>query len=58
LDARRRIELRRRHVPLRADKLKKGKNIDFIGVEPAACPTMTRGPYAYDFGDTGQMTHC
>lgn len=42
--------------PFAQDKLKKGKKIDFIAVEPTACPTMTRGPYAYDFGDTGQMT--
>lgn len=42
--------------PYTQDKLKKGKKIDFIAVEPTACPTMTRGPYAYDFGDTGQMT--
>ncbi len=33
-----------------------GKDIDIIGVEPTACPTMTRGPFAYDLGDTNQMT--
>jgi len=27
-----------------------------VAVEPAACPTMTRGVYAYDFGDTQQLT--
>ena len=27
-----------------------------IGVEPTACPTMTRGRYAYDFGDTAALT--
>ena len=27
-----------------------------IAVEPAACPSLTRGRYAYDFGDTGHMT--
>jgi len=27
-----------------------------IAVEPAACPTLTRGTYAYDFGDTGHLT--
>ena len=42
--------------PFVPDKIKDGKNIDFIAVEPTACPTLTRGPYAYDFGDTGQMT--
>jgi len=25
-------------------------------VEPASCPTLTRGRYAYDFGDTGHLT--
>lgn len=33
-----------------------GKEIQVIAAEPASCPTMTRGPYAYDFGDTVQMT--
>lgn len=33
-----------------------GKQIDIIAVEPTSCPTMTRGPFAYDFGDTVQMT--
>lgn len=28
----------------------------FLAVEPASCPTMTRGRYAYDFGDTGHKT--
>jgi len=42
--------------PFVPDKLQKGKHIDFIAVEPTACPTMTRGPYAYDYGDTGKMT--
>jgi tryptophan synthase beta chain len=33
-----------------------GKDIDIIPVEPAACPTLTRGPFAYDHGDTAKMT--
>ena len=33
-----------------------GKDIRLIAVEPAACPTMTRGKYAYDFGDKSGMT--
>jgi len=37
------------------DKLK-GQNIRMIAVEPAACPTLTKGPYEYDFGDTAQLT--
>ncbi len=27
-----------------------------IACEPSACPTLTRGPYSYDFGDTAQLT--
>lgn len=42
--------------PFAHDKLTKGTNIDFVGVEPTACPTLTKGLYAYDFGDTGKMT--
>ncbi len=42
--------------PFAHDKLTAGKDIDFIGVEPTACPTLTRGLYAYDFGDAGQLT--
>ncbi|NNG01324.1 MAG: TrpB-like pyridoxal phosphate-dependent enzyme [Desulfobacteraceae bacterium] len=33
-----------------------GKDIEIIAVEPTSCPTLTRGPFAYDFGDTNQMT--
>jgi len=33
-----------------------GRAIDVLACEPAACPTLTRGPFAYDFGDTGQLT--
>ena len=42
--------------PFAHDMLVNGKKIDFIAVEPTACPTLTRGPYAYDFGDTAGMT--
>jgi tryptophan synthase beta chain len=28
----------------------------FLATEPAACPTLTKGRFAYDFGDTAQMT--
>ncbi|KAA3613143.1 MAG: TrpB-like pyridoxal phosphate-dependent enzyme [Calditrichaeota bacterium] len=41
--------------PFVNDKIN-GANIDIIPVEPASCPTMTKAPFAYDFGDTGQMT--
>jgi tryptophan synthase beta chain len=33
-----------------------GADIRIIPVEPAACPTMTKGPFVYDFGDTAGMT--
>jgi tryptophan synthase beta chain len=33
-----------------------GPRVKVIAVEPAACPSLTRGVYAYDFGDTGRMT--
>ena len=42
-------------LPFVRDKIN-GKDIDIIAVEPASCPTMTQGPFAYDFGDTVQMT--
>jgi tryptophan synthase beta chain len=31
-------------------------NMRFLATEPAACPTLTKGKFAYDFGDTGMMT--
>src|SRR4030088_3331201 len=42
--------------PFIGDKLK-GRNpkTRFVAAEPAACPTLTRGGYAYDFGDAGGM---
>jgi len=33
-----------------------GREIDVLACEPAACPTLTRGLFAYDFGDTGKLT--
>ena len=33
-----------------------GRQTRFVAVEPTACPTLTKGPYAYDFGDTAEMT--
>ncbi len=35
--------------------LRGGAKPRIVAVEPAACPSLTRGKYAYDFGDTGQM---
>jgi tryptophan synthase beta chain len=42
--------------PLLRKKLKEGLDTRFVAVEPAACPTLTQGTYAYDFGDTVGMT--
>src|SRR5215831_16327967 len=33
-----------------------GRDVDLLACEPAACPTLTRGHFAYDFGDTGKLT--
>jgi tryptophan synthase beta chain len=41
--------------PFLKDKFE-GKNIRVLAVEPAACPSLTKGVYAYDFGDTAQLT--
>jgi tryptophan synthase beta chain len=41
--------------PFIPDKLK-GKDLRIIGVEPTACPTLTKGTYTYDFGDTAGLT--
>src|SRR5574341_1230933 len=42
--------------PFMQDKLNGSKpNLRVVCVEPEACPTMTRGTYAYDFGDTGEL---
>jgi len=38
------------------DKLTGKANPRFIAVEPASCPSLTRGKYAYDFCDTGRIT--
>jgi len=42
-------------IPFVPDKLK-GKNIKILAVEPTACPTLTKGLYKYDFGDTACTT--
>ncbi len=42
-------------LPFVPDKLG-GRKIRIVAAEPAACPTLTRGVYAYDFGDTAGLT--
>lgn len=43
-------------APFMRDRIKGLKDTRFIAVEPASCPSLTRGKYAYDFCDTGKMT--
>jgi len=43
-------------LPFVRDKLKADKKIRLIAVEPVACPSLTRGLYRYDFGDTACTT--
>jgi tryptophan synthase beta chain len=42
--------------PFLGAQLRGGKKVRIIAVEPAACPSLTRGRYAYDFGDTAHLT--
>jgi tryptophan synthase beta chain len=42
-------------LPFIRDKFA-GKDVRIVAAEPAACPTLTRGIYAYDFGDTAGLT--
>jgi len=43
-------------APFMQDKILGKANPYFIAVEPASCPSLTRGKYAYDFCDTGKVT--
>ena len=43
-------------LPFMRERLTQGKKTRFLAAEPEACPTITKGRYAYDFGDTAQMT--
>ncbi len=43
-------------APFMRDKLVDNKNVRIVAVEPASCPSFTRGKYAYDFCDTGRVT--
>lgn len=43
-------------APFMQDKLLGKANPYFIAVEPASCPSLTRGRYAYDYCDTGKVT--
>jgi len=42
--------------PFIGAQLRGGKKVRVVAVEPAACPSLTRGKYAFDFGDTAHLT--
>jgi tryptophan synthase beta chain len=41
--------------PFIRDKLQGRRDVRIVAVEPAACPSITRGVYAYDYGDSGKL---
>jgi tryptophan synthase beta chain len=43
-------------MPYVGRKLKGQSQARIVAVEPAACPTLTKGPFRYDFGDTAHLT--
>ena len=42
-------------APFMGEKIKGNADYRIVAVEPASCPSFTRGKYAYDFADTGQV---
>ena len=42
--------------PFLGQQLRGGESVKIIAVEPLNCPTLTKGRYAYDFGDTARLT--
>jgi tryptophan synthase beta chain len=42
-------------LPFIPDKMK-NPDMEIVAVEPSACPSLTKGVYAYDFGDTAKLT--
>lgn len=42
--------------PFLGEQLRGGRKVQCIAVEPSACPTLTKGRFAYDFGDTAHLT--
>ncbi len=42
--------------PFLPDKISGRRNTRFLAVEPSSCPSLTKGEYRYDFGDTAGMT--
>ena len=43
-------------LPFLGDSIINNDKLILKAIEPSACPSLTKGKYAYDFGDTGQMT--
>ncbi len=43
-------------APYMGERLQGDNNVEFVGVEPASCPTLTRGKFAYDFCDSAKTT--
>jgi len=42
--------------PFIGAKLRGGRDVRVLAIEPSNCPSLTKGKYAYDFGDTGHLT--
>jgi tryptophan synthase beta chain len=42
--------------PFLMDKIGGGKDVRVVAVEPQSCPTLTKGEFRYDYGDTAQLT--
>jgi tryptophan synthase beta chain len=42
--------------PFLGEKIRNGRDTRFIAVEPSSCPTLTKGEFVYDFGDTAGTT--
>jgi len=42
--------------PFLGEQLRNGSDIRFVAAEPEACPKVTKGEYAYDYGDTAKLT--
>jgi tryptophan synthase beta chain len=43
-------------LPFLGKSFRDNSSIELKAIEPSACPSLTKGKYAYDFGDTGKMT--
>ena len=53
---RRRLQLRRSGPSRSSARSSPARTVRIVAAEPAACPSLTKGVYAYDFGDTAMMT--